>query len=298
MANGALTATEEAMPDAPKLIVSVKAFLENVPPGNLVECKTAVFQIETRSHSIPAYAIKPADLELHCSTCGGLRSFEEFKRNAFPTDKVLQSVTLRYSCRNCRRNEKIYSLLVGYQERGGVCRLYKLGEFPPFVPPTPPKVISLIREERDYYVKGRRAENQGMGIAAFAYYRRVVENEKDKILKEILKASRKVGASETIIAELEIALQETQFSTAIGVIRPAVPQALLIGGHNPLTLLHNALSEGLHAQTDDECLQLAKSIRIVLTELVERMDSVLKDDAELKTAVSKLVDVKAKKTSN
>lgn len=60
-------------------------------------------------------------------------------------------------------------------------------------------------------------------------------------------------------------------------------------------LLHNALSEGLHAQTDEECLELATSIRVVLTDLVERMASVLSDHAELKTAVKRLVEVKTKK---
>src|SRR5271170_145391 len=100
-----------------------------------------------------------------------------------------------------------------------------------------------------------------------------------------------------MIAELEKARKETQFSKAIESIKPAVPQALLIDGHNPLTLLHNALSEGMHAQTDEECLELATSIRVVLTDLVERMANVLKDHAELKAAVNKLIEVKAKRTA-
>ena len=155
--------------------------------------------------------------------------------------------------------------------------------------------ISLIRDERDYYLKGRRSENQGLGIAAFAYYRRVVENQKDKIFAEVIKASKKVNAPEKMIGELEEARKETQFSKAMEKIKPGVPEALLIDGHNPLMLLHNALSEGLHAQTDEECLELATSIRVVLTDLVERMASVLSDHAELKTAVKKLIEVKTKK---
>jgi hypothetical protein len=98
-----------------------------------------------------------------------------------------------------------------------------------------------------------------------------------------------------MITGLEDARKETQFSKAIETIKPGVPQALLIDGHNPLTLLHNALSEGMHAQTDEECLELATSIRIVLTDLVERLASVLSDHVELKAAVSKLLEVKAKK---
>ncbi len=85
------------------------------------------------------------------------------------------------------------------------------------------------------------------------------------------------------------AAQETQFSKAISMVRDAIPQVLFIDGHNPLTLLHNALSEGLHEKTDAECLELATSIRIILTELSERITLALKDEAELKQALSNLM---------
>ena len=93
-----------------------------------------------------------------------------------------------------------------------------------------------------------------------------------------------------LISELEAAKNKNQFSKAVESIKHTIPQVLLIDGHNPLTLLHSALSEGLHAKTDEECLELATSIRVVLTELVERMSTALKDTAELKTAVSRIIN--------
>ena len=71
----------------------------------------------------------------------------------------------------------------------------------------------------------------------------------------------------------------------------------MIEGHNPLTLLPTALSEGLHEEDDKTCLELAQSIRTVLTELAERMSSVLKDQQELHTAVTKLLNRKAGQAS-
>ncbi len=59
--------------------------------------------------------------------------------------------------------------------------------------------------------------------------------------------------------------------------------------NNPFTLLHKALSEDLHAESDEECLEAASAIRVVLAELSERMGQVLKDEAELKEAVSRLL---------
>jgi len=83
-----------------------------------------------------------------------------------------------------------------------------------------------------------------------------------------------------VLADLQGARGETQFSKAVEAIKHGIPQVLLINGHNPLTLLHSAPSEGLHDQTDDHCLELATSIRIVLTELAERLGTALKDNAD------------------
>ncbi len=71
-----------------------------------------------------------------------------------------------------------------------------------------------------------------------------------------------------------------------------MPQVLLINGHNPLQLLHSALSEGLHGRSDAHCLDLAGSIRVVLAELSERLTLALKDEAELNRALSHLLNRK------
>ena len=57
-------------------------------------------------------------------------------------------------------------------------------------------------------------------------------------------------------------------------------------------LIVTALSEGMHAQTDEECLNIAQDIRIVLGELAERISQALKDEAELKSAVGRLMNRK------
>jgi len=153
----------------------------------------------------------------------------------------------------------------------------------------PAKLITLLGPDREMFLKGRRAESQGMGIGAFAYYRRVVERQKDRIFGEILRVAKRISASPEIIQDLEDAKQETQFSKAVERIKHGIPESLKINNHNPLTLLHTALSEGLHSQDDDQCLELAHSVRIVLTDLAARMAEALRDDDELKGAVSRLL---------
>jgi hypothetical protein len=66
---------------------------------------------------------------------------------------------------------------------------------------------------------------------------------------------------------------------------------LIISGRNPLLLLHNALSDGLHRRSDEECLELASAVRVVLAELSDRLGQALKDEVELEKAVSKLANL-------
>jgi hypothetical protein len=61
-------------------------------------------------------------------------------------------------------------------------------------------------------------------------------------------------------------------------------------------LLHKALSEDLHNGTDEECLEIAQDIRLVLSEFCERLHAALKDDQELNKAVSRIQN-RAKKPS-
>lgn len=279
------------------LSVAINEFFESTPPGKTVLIKDV-------GRSTPyGILLQSSAISLHCETdtCRGIRFFEPVERmTLIPGERTKHF--LRFVCRNCQKTSKTYafwSLLS--KDNNGNGELMKFGEHPPFGPPTPPRVISLIGGERDYYLKGRRAENQDLGIAAFAYYRRVVENQKTRIIDEITRVAQKVGASADVLKDLATARSETQFSKAVDAIKHGIPQSLLIDGHNPLVLLHSALSEGLHAQTDEQCLELATSIRVVLTELAERISLALKEEIELSTAVTRLLRAsvqKAKRDTN
>ena len=106
----------------------------------------------------------------------------------------------------------------------------------------------------------------------------------------------RVGAKHEVLDDLAAAKHETQFTKAIESIKHGIPESLLVTGHNPLTLLHSALSEGLHADTDEDCLALATSIRTVLADLAERLGAALKEEKDLSEAVSRLLKKKSEKT--
>jgi hypothetical protein len=208
--------------------------------------------------------------------------------------KQVKRTYITYICSNCKSSVKTYAMQVAV-ENGDNGQCYKFCEYPVYGPPTPARLLRLFGSDRDIFLKGRRCENHGLGIGAFTYYRRVVENHKNRILDEIIRVSNRIGAPQDVLNVLEAAKKEIQFSKAIEQIKEAIPESLLINGHNPLALLHRPLSVGVHELTDQQCLEFAHDIRVVLVALAERLGQALKDEAELNTAIARLMKAKQDK---
>jgi hypothetical protein len=139
---------------------------------------------------------------------------------------------------------------------------------------------------------GRRAEGQGMGIGAFAYYRRVVENQRLALFDKLISAAERLNLDAGTISALKSDRENWQFSESLDKLRVVLPEQLKVQGHSPLLLLHNALSHNLHSESDETCLEVAKDIRLVLTHFVEQLDNVLKDRVELEKTVGRLSEKK------
>ncbi|RKU29756.1 hypothetical protein C6499_08195 [Candidatus Poribacteria bacterium] len=279
--------------------LTLSEFLQSTPP-NQERYILNLFMQHTGPFGNVIKEINKPELELHCSddSCNGIRFFRCTEVFSSPGPHLKENISnylyVTYRCSNCLRTTKVYSfiaILDTNEEPHGIC--YKFGEFPSYGQPVPPRLIKLIGPDREIFLKGRNCENQGLGIGAFTYYRRVVENQKNRILGEIVKVFEKIGLPQDKIDTLREAIKETQFSKALGMAKDAMPESLLIDGHSPIFLLHRALSRGVHELTDEECLELASTIRLVLGELSEKLSAILKDKAELTRAVSTLMHHKS-----
>jgi hypothetical protein len=217
-----------------------------------------------------------------------------------PVAEKYNQYFIQYRCKNCESVYKFYAVFLRLYQPGPYTAVaasghaIKFGEWPPYNAGVPARVLSVIGPDVELFNKGRRAESHGLGIGAFAYYRRVVENQKNRLLDEIITVAQRTGANEVVPA-LEEAKKAVEFSRAMELVKDAVPESLKIDGHNPLTLLHSALSRRLHAESDQECLELAQAIREVLSDLADRITRALRDREELRKAVGKLMHGKKPK---
>jgi hypothetical protein len=269
-------------------------FLEATPPSQKALIADLTERVSIRPFG-PMDALRMPEIQIHCPSdcCGGPRFYRCATQDRYPVDdKPSSFLYLTYVCSNCRKSQKTFALMAIRRADTSEGDCTKLGEMPPYGPPTPARLISLLGPDRETFLKGRRCENQGLGIGAFAYYRRVVENQKNRILGEILRVARKLEAGSEAITALEKAVAESQFSRAMDTAKDAIPQSLLLNGHNPLKALHSALSSGVHEQSDEACLEVATSVRVVLAELSERLSQALKDEAELNGALRLLMGTK------
>jgi hypothetical protein len=278
-------------------------FLMTVPPGTSRGNIQSIYKIER-----PQYArVEQPIIKLLCDSeiCGGGERFFECTGNDGTIilewgSNSAAHCFLFYRCKHCEESSKTYALYVSSPAPTRVDikgkpttiftgRCVKLGENPQFGERTPSKVISLIGGDRELFLHGRRSENHGLGIGASAYYRRVVENQKDHIFDEIIKVARRLEVNEEEIKKMEAAKADYRFTHAINDMKMFIPESLKINGRNPLTLLHAALSKDIHKKTDADCLALARSVRLILTELAERISTALQEKKEIDEAVAELL---------
>lgn len=286
---------------AEKTTIEWRDFLTDIPPGTRTQVRLAASVLSL----METLKIHQPDLVIYCddgcralvhAKCVDVKTGQFFAKDCNVEYHVFLPIEaiLRYQCESCNSQTKSYAVrfygIPDPFDGVGAADVLKIAEWPQFSPPTPSKVISLVGPDRELFLKGRRAEVEGLGIGAFSYYRRIIERQKGRLLDEIIRVAKHVGADPERTKILEIAKRETQFSKAVDMVKDAIPQQVFIKGHNPFTLLHGALSEGLHDASDEACLTAANDIRLLLLEFSERLQDVMKEKRELDAALNRILN--------
>ena len=241
--------------------------------------------------------VSTPDLNLFCNSdsCGGMRVFSNTSDSVALGACDWQEVVMTFNCRNCKKGVKYFAVLV-YRDKNDQGEAFKIGEWPPHGARIHTHVKSLIGSSHEVFLKGRRSENQAMGIGAFSYYKRVVEEQMASFLDEIIRVSECVQSPPEVKTQLEKAKKEEGLSKMAEQVTQVIPNVLRMDGHDPISLLSEALAKAEKVQSDEEYLELAKSIRVILTHLGSKIHQVLNEGADIKKVVHLLAPTQGEKT--
>ncbi len=175
---------------------------------------------------------------------------------------------VEYFCQSCGKYTRNFMLEFGNDNDGHY--VMKVGQAPPWDITPDNALEKMLGTRSDYYRKALVCESQSYGIGAFAYYRRIVEEIIDNLLMEITDLVENDEQREKYQQALEQTKKTKIAQDKIAIVKELLPDSLRPGGMNPLSVLHEVLSEGLHGQTDNRCMQLSSDVRGVLEFLVNQ----------------------------
>lgn len=197
-----------------------------------------------------------------------------------------------YLCIHCENFERVFYVAADGQRKW----LMKVGQFPAWEINSNPLIEKLLGKHASHYKKGLICESQSYGIGAYGYYRRIVEETIDELLNEIsqLLAGDELGTFSEALAKTK---KTTITQEKIDLVKNLLPSILRPDGMNPLSVLHSSLSEGLHAASDEACLEQAVIIREVLVFLVNQVAASKAAAKSFTDNMRKLLEKKSTKTS-
>ena len=236
--------------------IQIKAFLEEA-------------QIYTWSEFTPPQVNRSslwvAEIDSFCEVCDQVRPFQDLRPRGGGAGlnlqvKALSTGTsfLEFTCASCRNSKREFH--VEQVVESNKVSLQKYGELPRKPLPRDPRLKKFITVDLELYEKGSICLANGYGIAAYTYFRRVVESNIARLIELIEADAQACSVEASVLEALGELKLESPMSEKIRVANNAMPSYLIPNGLNPLGKMYKVLSEGVHAHSDAECLKNAESL--------------------------------------
>jgi len=247
------------------------------------------FSNYSHSGTILSELPKPA-INMACPICKSQQTFnmtnnyqeEDDKNKTGRSSPIFQSFQLNYLCSSCK--SYVYEFFVEFgvtrkkdkdgNEKWSNGWVRKIGQRPEWSIEIDSQVQKFLSEENlELFKKGLICESQSYGIGAYSYYRRIVESIIADLLKEIEDLIPEGEEKKEYLTAVEKTKKENIVANKISLVKDLIPEFLLIDNVNPLAVLYGSVSDGLHNRTDEECLNLAETIRECLSFLITQIYS-------------------------
>lgn len=239
---------------------------------------------------------KKIPINMKCHACNSIQTFNmtnEYRYDGFERDRVWAKnkvLDLRFLCESCKTFERRFFVHIN----DSLDTMYKVGQYPEWEIRMNKNLEKTLNKHAATFRKGLVCESQGYGIGAFSYYRRISEDIIDELLDSIFDL-----IEEDHKDEYQNALEKTKNTRVtqekIDLVKDLLPTILKPNGINPLGVLHSELSEGLHAETDEACLENANNIKSILTFLINQIIQNKESAKGFTEGMKSLLDKKSKK---
>jgi hypothetical protein len=280
-------------------VVPNRGFLEEYPLYRRFRMdvpEAVTYQVLINNPGGAAQALEKPAVHMYCPICASNQTFNMVntynRGDAFPESVPwdypqprIAVARLVYRCTSC--NHFLRHFLVKFDPDDQY--VMKVGQEPPWDISLDPALERILGKRAGYYKRALISESQSYGIGAFAYHRRIVEEIIDDLLDDI-PALMAGEEREEYVKALEEAKKTTVTQNKIDLVKDKLPAILRPGGRNPLSRLHETLSEGLHRESDERCMELAEAVRETLVYLVNQIEMTKSASARYIESMDRLQD--------
>lgn len=276
-----------------------KEFLETYPLYKKYEMDN--LSVHSPLRNVPRPAV-----HMYCSHCDSEQTYNmvnQYNEVDYHADDSVSGKVfrLKYVCSACDQNVRIFFVHVfsqtetrvdedsGQEDRYNIVYAQKVGQIPGWNMAMDKNLEKELGDHATLYRRGLENESHGYGIGAFAYFRRITETVIDDLLDSV---SDLLEGQEKKTYEVALAkTKETKVTQEkIDLVKDLLPTTLRPDGMNPLGVLHSALSEGLHAESDEECLEYADEIKQTLVYLVNQIERSKSASKRFTESMRKILD--------
>lgn len=236
-------------------------------------------------------------INMVCKKCDSIQTFNIFDNyleiNGYHYSNPQISDTnlrLQYRCQSCQSFRRDFLIYISPQRD----YIYKTGQYPEWEIKMDNNLEKTLNKHAKTFRKGLVCESIGYGIGAFSYYRRITEEIIDELLDSITDLIDKNNLEE-YKAALEATRKTRVTQEKINLVKDLLPDILKPDGVNPLGILHSELSEGLHANTDEACLENAMHVKDILTFLINQIIQSKEASKLFTTSMKSLLEKKSGK---
>jgi hypothetical protein len=269
----------------------IKSFLETAP---LYSSRRFKLPLPPRND------LRIEAIDSHCEICDRLRPFHDMTSRgggsgtaSKVTGAMLIAPHLRtsrysfsFSCVTCKKSVITYMLEQIVDDE--TVTLQKYGQLPRGGIPRDKMLQKFFKDDRDNYEKAVICLSHEYGVAAFAYFRRIVENNINRLLDLLQEDLQSSGGGQENFTAIQSLRDASPMSEKIKIANLALPGHLQPDGLNPLGKLYQVLSEGVHTLPEEECLKKARATSECLAFLVSELASRKEHRARFKSIIGQL----------